>query len=137
MAQALNGHNEFNSPVDTPTERADVRRENQHKHLYPVVGGAALLLTAGVLLAPSIRDTINHSVDVMNHPVAYSSETQTYVARPNDGLYNAAYSVDGIEKVNLNDVVKHIHDDPANADVLRDGLQVGEVLVVPEHVDPR
>lgn len=67
-------------------------------------------------------------------PPEFSEEKTTYVVEPGDGLYNAAEEIAGIETVRLDDAANHIAVDPANIDVLKDGLQPGEQLSIPVSV---
>ncbi len=63
----------------------------------------------------------------------FSEETTTYTVDQGDGMYDAAEEVKGVEDVR--DAIDHIQADPANIDVLKDGLQPGEQLVIPVSVE--
>lgn len=64
----------------------------------------------------------------------FSEKTAEYVVQDGDGLYDAAEQIKGIDSVDIRDAVDHIQVDPANIDVLKDGLQPGEVLEIPDSV---
>jgi len=70
-----------------------------------------------------------------NQGPEFSDETKTYTVESGDGLQNAAEDILGTEKIDIRDAISHIADDPANIDVLKDGLQPGETLVIPDHVE--
>lgn len=61
----------------------------------------------------------------------FSEETTTYTVEQGDGLYDAAHDILGSNTIDMRDAVEHISTDPANIDVLKDGLQPGEQLVIP------
>jgi hypothetical protein len=65
-------------------------------------------------------------------PDEFSEETTTYSAEPGDGVWDAAEQIQG--SFDMQDAVAHISADPANIDVLKDGLQQGEQLVIPVSV---
>lgn len=64
----------------------------------------------------------------------FSEETTTYTVQPGDGLYDAAEQIEGIGSIDTRDAVDHIATDPANIDVLSDGLQAGESITIPVEV---
>jgi len=72
---------------------------------------------------------------IQNQGPNFSDETKTYTVESGDGLQNAAEDILGAEKIDIRDAISHIADDPANIDVLKDGLQPGETLVIPDHVE--
>jgi len=65
----------------------------------------------------------------------FSEETTTYTVQDGDGIYDAAESIAGINTIDVRDAVSHITSDPVNIDVLKDGLQAGEQLVVPVSIN--
>jgi len=65
----------------------------------------------------------------------FSEETSIYTVEPGDGIFSAAQQVEGIESIDMRDAVDHIQADPANIDVLEDGLQPGEQLIIPTSVE--
>jgi len=62
----------------------------------------------------------------------FSKETTTYTVEQGDGVFDAAQEIEGLR--DMNDGIRHIEADPANIDVLKDGLQPGEQLVIPVSV---
>jgi hypothetical protein len=113
------------TPVEATTppiwdNGGDVKPDHSRRNAV-ILGGVGALLIAG---------GIDKAVDL--HAPDYSEETTTYtISEDNDGLYEAAESIPGSETVNTGDIVSHISTDPANIDVLKDGLQRGEQIVVP------
>ena len=65
----------------------------------------------------------------------FSETTNEYVVQDGDGLYDAAQEIQGIDSIDIRDAVHHIQVDPANVDVLSDGLQPGEVIIIPDSVE--
>lgn len=64
----------------------------------------------------------------------YSSDTTTYNVKANEGLDAIASYVGGVQDVNQKDVGMHIRSMPENAEAFADGIQVGEMFVIPTHV---
>lgn len=91
------------------------------------LGGAGLIITAA-LVGPNMIDSFNGP--------EYSSEKTTVVTESGDGMQSIAEHVEGIESVDWRDVADHIAADPANTDVLSDGLQSGDVIEIPVSVEP-
>ncbi|HEY8992336.1 MAG TPA: hypothetical protein VIM37_00620 [Candidatus Microsaccharimonas sp.] len=69
-----------------------------------------------------------------NQGPTFSESTNEYVVTAGDGLYNAAEQIKGIDQADIREAVQHISVDPSNIDVLKDGLQPGEILVIPDSV---
>ena len=65
----------------------------------------------------------------------FSEKTTTYTVQDGEGLYDAAKAVEGSEEVDQRDIVQEIKDDPANIDVLKDGLQANESIEIPVSVE--
>lgn len=65
----------------------------------------------------------------------FSEETTTYPVELNDGPYDIAESIPGIDTIDIRDAVDHITVDPANTEVFKDGLQPGEQVVVPVSIN--
>lgn len=63
----------------------------------------------------------------------FSEQTTTYTVEPGDGVFDAAQEIKGLR--DIRDGIAHIEADPANIDVLEDGLQPGEQLVIPVSVE--
>lgn len=101
------------------------------------VGALALAGTVG-FGGHTVYEAAEHGIDVLKNPVEYSAETQNFMAQPGDGLWNAAEMVENVgTTVNIQDVIRHISQDPANIEALKDGLQVHEKLVIPVSATPR
>lgn len=93
------------------------------KVLTKIAGGAlALAAAAGVGTALGQIDSA---------PIERSTETTTITVENGDGLQSIAAQVPGSEKYDIRDVTDSIATDPANIDVLKDGLQPGESVTVP------
>ena len=108
----------------TPPARATVRGTKR----TGIVVGTALAVggTAGLAYAAA-----NEALKT----ASFSEETTTYTVEPGDGLFSAIQHIEGIETINKWDAVEHVQSDPANIDILKDGLQPGEQLVVPVSVN--
>lgn len=89
--------------------------------------GALIAAGAAVVAGPA---TIEHFTAPQ-----FSEATQEYVVQDGDGLQNAAEAIIGSEKIDIREAITHIKVDPANIDVLSDGLQPGEILIIPDHVE--
>lgn len=102
---------------------AKERNNTTGKKVLAIVAGVTLVAGASVI-----------AVDRFKSP-EFSLETIEFVAQPNDGLQVAAEHIKGIESIDVRDAISHIAGDPANIDVLKDGLQPGETLIIPDHVE--
>lgn len=91
-------------------------------------GVAATVITATALAGAGAA-----AYEGMKGPT-FSEQTHEYVVEPGDGILNAAEHIKGIDSIDPRDAVQHISVDPANIDVLKDGLQPGEVLEIPDSV---
>lgn len=92
--------------------------------------GKKIAATAGVLLATGAA--MGGLANEFDAP-EFSEETTTYTVEEGDGLWAAAQNVLGNHDVR--DAIAHIEADPANIDVLKDGLQPGEQLIIPVSVE--
>jgi hypothetical protein len=111
---------------------SDQMRENRERHLFPI------LRRLGALGALALAGIGAHAVYERNaNPVDFSNETKQHTVKPGEGLYNAAYDVEGSETTDLGVVVDHIAHDPANIEVLKDGLQPGESVIIPKSAKSR
>ena len=90
-----------------------------------IVTGAAA--AASVAAFAGINAVDSESVSIPT----FSEQTTTYTVQDGEGLYDAAESIPGINSIDVRDAVEHISVDPANIDILKDGLQVGEQISVP------
>ncbi len=66
---------------------------------------------------------------------SFSPDTHTYSVGEGEGVENAARTVEGVEDIDMRHATDYIYDLPENADVLDDGLQFGETLVVPNSAE--
>ena len=89
-----------------------------------VIAGVAGVALAGGAVA-AVAETFK--------PAEFEGKT-TYIVEDGDGLQNAAEQIAGIETVDMRDGIDSIQGDPANIDVLKDGLQPGEILQIPLEV---
>lgn len=67
-------------------------------------------------------------------PPEYSG-TKVYTFESNDGMDNAAQSVEGYNKVNIVELEDHIENMPENADVDFDDLHPGLSITTPDHIE--
>ena len=65
----------------------------------------------------------------------FSEQTTPYSVQSGEGLYDAAESIPGINTIDIRDAVHQISVNPANIDVLSNGLQSGEQIQVPISVN--
>jgi len=85
-------------------------------------------------IATAVLGGAGVAVHAANQGPEFSESTSEYVVQPGDGLYNAAEDITGVDSIDIRDAVQHISVDPANIDVLKDGLQAGETVVIPDSV---
>jgi len=104
----------------TSESAADTDTPNKRKR-----GSKAVAAVIGVGLTAGAVAGIAHATA----PDEFSNEKTTYIAEDGDGLWNAAGEIEG--SFNMNDAIDSIKGDPANIDVLKDGLQQGESIVIP------
>jgi hypothetical protein len=90
-------------------------------------------LSAGLVLTGMAAGKASEAIADAGYE--YSSDTTTYAAQPNDGLDAIASYVDGVENVDLKEVGMHIRSMPENAEAFADGIGVGEIYVIPTHVE--
>lgn len=113
--------------VQEPAVVVDSEPRQPNKMSNRTRAGIAVGLVAAVAVGPQV-------VDRLNGP-EFSEDSTTYTVEPGDGLQNVAEAVEGSNKVDIRDVEQHISVDPANIDVLKDGLQPGETIVIPTKVE--
>lgn len=122
MAQRLNHETNASADIFHPSESM---RKNRTEHLHPLLKLAAIgsvALTAFGFGAKAVERNIE--------PIDYSQETTTITAEPGDGLYNIAARIPGSEQVPQDLLVDHIARDPANIEILENGLQVDDAVTV-------
>jgi len=90
---------------------------------------------AATIIAATAVGAVGFGVYEANKGPEFPETTNEYVVKPGDGLTNAAEQVPGVGSVDIREVTHHIAVDPANIDVLKDGLQPGEVLEIPTSVE--
>jgi hypothetical protein len=98
---------------------------------------AALALTTVIGLEGTTHAFSNAADELANttsHSTGFSESTHPYPVGNGDGLYDAASTVKGIDTVDVREVTSHIENMSENKTVLKDGLQPGEVLTVPDSV---
>lgn len=99
------------------------KHEREHKLGTKVMGGvAAVAFAAGA---------VSLAVEAGSTTPERSEETTTITVMPGDGLQAIAEQVPGSNKYDVRDTTDSIAGDPANIDVLKDGLQPGESITVP------
>lgn len=73
-----------------------------------------------------------HAIDTAPaQPPTFSEETMPVAATDGSSIFSIAESVPGHNTVDTRETVEYISSYPANIDVLKDGLQVGEQVEVP------
>ena len=95
------------------------------------VGVAGVTVLGAAVAVPAAVDALSE-IHESNQPV-FSTETTTRVANEGDTLWGIAQQIEGSEKYDTQDTVSHIQ--ASNIDVLEDGLQAGESIVVPVSVE--
>lgn len=108
--------------IQDPTQEQGKKSRNFAK--------TAAILTAVALPAGALGAVTANALKAPE----FSEETTTYTVEPGDGLINVAQEIKGVETVRMNDTLDSIAGDPANIDVLKDGLQPGEQIVIPVSV---
>jgi len=110
---------------ETPIQPKKMSDSLKEGLIYTGVGTALIATAAaGITGLASLDDEVEKAP-------TFSTDTTTYPVGNGEGLYDAAESIPGINTIDVRDAVQHISVDPANIDVLKDGLQAGEQLVVP------
>jgi len=112
--------------IDSKLPQSEEARERRKKRLIRPVAIVALAAT------------IFGGYKLMEHTTAeptFSETTTTYTVEPGDGTMRAAEQVQGVASVDIRAATHYIENMPENTTVLEDGLQPGEVLVIPESVE--
>lgn len=112
--------------IDSKLPQSEEAQERRKRRIIRPV--AAIALSA----------TLLGGYKLMEHTTAeptFSETTTLYVVERGDGTMRAAEQVQGVASVDIRAVTHHIENMPENAAVLEDGLQPGEVLVIPESVE--
>jgi hypothetical protein len=97
-----------------------------HNRLHATVATAS----AGLVLAATGAGlvTVNNATTT---PPVFSEETNTYTVMPNDGLEKIVDKIPGINTIDKDEAERYVSVDPANIDVLKDGLQPGDQIEIP------
>lgn len=114
---------------EAPRKEAPAQRQETSprvKRNRAVAGAVGVSLAAGVGAGIALNEALEEP--------EFSQETTTYTLEPGDGLWDAAEEIKGADAIDLRDAVHFIEVDPANTDVLKDGLHPGEQLVIPVNV---
>jgi hypothetical protein len=61
----------------------------------------------------------------------FSEKTTEYTVQPDDTLSGIVEKIPGINTIDERDAIEYVSVDPANIDVLKDGLQPSEIIEVP------
>ena len=122
--------------TSTPSSELASRKMYQNRKPSPISTRNRIVSTAaGTVIGVGGMTGIGYTAHEAFEPATFSEETTTYTVQPGDGLFSAAAQVEGIETIDMRDAVEHIDSDPANIDVLSDGLQPGEQLIIPVSVE--
>lgn len=116
------------TPVEDPSEQLPTPTAPPVERKKPTTGTVATAVMAGaaLALAPQIADAVNGP--------RFSEETKSVVIEDGEGLYDAVGEIQGADTIDPRDAVTHITSDPANIDVLKDGVQPGDSIEVPVEV---
>ena len=93
--------------------------------------GVAAGIAAGSIFGGVAVATVQAIESAPPKPPTFSEETAPVSATDGASIYSIAESIPGNATVDTRDTVEYISSYPANIDVLKDGLQVGEQLEVP------
>ena len=94
----------------------------------------ALTVTAGIgayIAKDNIMETINN---ILPSRPSFSIETDLAAIPEGGGIDDAVFQIKGIENIDYRIARDYVEQMPENADTLKDGLQYGEYLVIPDHV---
>jgi hypothetical protein len=116
------------------TEEADeagadeAKKQQRRKRVRSLSAAAAVLTTVGGVAGVGLYN--DYKIDQL-----YKNAPKTSVTiEPNGSVSSETADIIGINKVDAREIEQRISVDPANIDVLKDGLQPGEKLVVPEYL---
>ena len=125
-ARRINTSNEA-EPVRTtsPSERA---RMGKTATRFMVVGSLV-----GAAVTGAMTPTLVDALDGPN----LSTDTREFTVGNGESTYDAAEAVYGSETADISAIASHIESSPVNIDVLKDGLQPGETLIIPDRVETK
>lgn len=113
------------------TERHESRKTPNYalRQALAISALSSILVGSGFVVAKA-----SESIAHIDTGYEYSNDTTTYNVKANEGLDAIASYVGGIEDVNQKDVGMHIRSMPENTEAFADGIQVGEMYVIPTYV---
>lgn len=113
--------------IDAYLPQTPEARRNRRNHL--IVPAGALALAGTVAFTGNVIDSALATPE-------FSDETATYTLQSNEGVSHAAVHIENVDEIDQRLAESYIIGMPANQDVLNDGLQLGETLIIPESVEP-
>ncbi len=116
--------NEELAQAEAPASDLDPSTKTNHTKRRLIAGGVGLAVVAAAGTAATVANAVSE-------PPTFSEKTTEYTVQPGDGLYTVVESIPGINTIDERDAIEHVSVDPANIDVLKDGLQPGERIEVP------
>jgi hypothetical protein len=106
----------------------EAKKQQRRKRVRSLSAAAAVLTTVGGVAGVGLYN--DYKIDQL-----YKNAPKTSVTiEPNGSVSSETADIIGINKVDAREIEQRISVDPANIDVLKDGLQPGEKLVVPEYL---
>lgn len=131
----LPANDEYVATPAVAQEKTASERDTQpnYKMRRIAVGVAGAAVVGGASLVPQAVGAIGELHN--NSSPAFSEESTTHFTQPGDTLWGIVDQIEGIENIDKRDAVSHINKDPANTDMLKDGLQGGDVITIPVSVE--
>ena len=112
-----------------PTVQAPEASTDRKSGKRAAFAAGAVVAAAGVLGVPAAVNAIGEAVD---HEPTFSSATTEYTLNDGESIWDAAEHVKGAgTSADIRDVVHHIEVDPANVDILKDGVHPGTTITIP------
>ena len=117
-----NLHNAADRIVAEPDEPTAKEKPHTVRNALLATGAVAAALAGGAAVNAEMQP--------------HSSDDKTrYIVEPGDTLWEIVGTIPGAEKFDQNDLMNIVKNDPANIDILKDGLQPGETITVPIKFD--
>jgi len=91
---------------------------------------AAKGVVASAIGVASIAGIAHVGSEALKKP-EFTEETTTVTVEDGDGYHSIASHIRGVDSIDIRDAAEHIKADPANIDVLKNGLEPGEVITIP------
>lgn len=109
--------------------------EKRKKRLYPALAAIALSgLVIGV--GAKVHDAFASGELKIESNLTFSENNVETAAYDGEGIDNMIQrTMNGYEKHDIRDLRLHVESMPQNQEALSDGLQAGEILVIPESVE--